>query len=532
MFSRLLRTVVAALPLISTALGFGLVESGNNYVVTTNGGLVFTVDKTSGDITSLVFNGVEVQSSSKHSHIASGIGATCTWVQGGNSNNYILITCSTSTIRHYYMARYTDPAVHMATYTSAEPDVGELRYIARLRHSVLASGYTAATTAGTSGAIEGSDVYLVNGQTRSKFYSSRQFVDDAIAGPAYGGGVYAWMVKPDMTSFELSSGGPFFRDIDNQNGDTDNEIYFYMNSGHVQTESYRQGFHGPYALWFTTGSTPATYDSFAIWDQFASSLSGYTAKASRGRVTGTATGFPSGDASYIMVGWSNSAAQYWVRTSTSGAFTSPYMKPGTYTMTLYRWELAIGTSSVTVTAGGTVSKSIASSESIPSYIWKIGALDGTPRGFRNADKIETMHPSDTRMSSWAGITHTVGSSADSSFPMAIWKAVGGVTINFNLTSSQIGARTLVIATTLSFAGGRPGVVVNSWTGATPAAPTKIDSRGVTRGSWRGYNERYTWSVPSGTLVSGSNSLTITVASGSDGDVYLSPNFIFDSVYLY
>lgn len=49
-----------------------------------------------------------------------------------------------------------------------------------------------------------------------------------------------------------SSGGPFFRDIDNQNGDTDNEIYFYMNSGHTQTEAYRQGLHGPYALTFTT----------------------------------------------------------------------------------------------------------------------------------------------------------------------------------------------------------------------------------------------------------------------------------------
>jgi len=62
--------------------------------------------------------------------------------------------------------------------TTAEPSVGELRYIARLKHSVLPNGYTAATTAGTSGAIEGSDVYLVSGQSRSKFYSSRQYIDD------------------------------------------------------------------------------------------------------------------------------------------------------------------------------------------------------------------------------------------------------------------------------------------------------------------------------------------------------------------
>ncbi|KAH7101586.1 polysaccharide lyase family 4 protein [Auriculariales sp. MPI-PUGE-AT-0066] len=519
------------LPLISCVASFGLVESGNNYVVTTDGGLIFTVEKTSGDVTSLVYNGVEVQSSNKRSHVASGIGATCSWLRGGNSNNYILITCITSTATQYYMARYKDAAVHMATYTNGWT-YSELRYIARLKHSVMSTGYTASTIAGSSSIVEDDDVFNVGSQTRSKFYSSRQFIDDAIAGPVSGSGVYAWMIKPGMTSFEGSSGGPFFRDIDNQNGDTDNEIYFYMNSAHTQTEALRQGFHGPYALTFTNGTTPSTFDHFPIWDQFSSNLSGYTTQAGRGRVTGQATGFPSSDASYITVGFSNSAAQYWVRTNTSGNFVSPYMKPGTYTMTLYRVELAIATSSVTVSAGGTVSQNIASAETTPSYIWKIGALDGTPRGFLNADKIETMHPSDARMSSWSGITYTVGSTADASFPMSLFQNISSVTVKFNLTSSQTGARTLVIATTLSYGGGRPAVVVNSWSGSVPAAPVKIDSRGVTRGTWRGYNERYTWSVPSGTLVTGSNTLTITVASGSGGSGYLSPNFVFDSVYLY
>lgn len=42
LFGRLLPLVVSALPFIGSALGFGLVESGNNFVVTTDGGLVFT----------------------------------------------------------------------------------------------------------------------------------------------------------------------------------------------------------------------------------------------------------------------------------------------------------------------------------------------------------------------------------------------------------------------------------------------------------------------------------------------------------
>jgi rhamnogalacturonan endolyase len=50
------------------------------------------------------------------------------------------------------------------------------------------------------------------------------------------------------------------------------------------------------------------------------------------------------------------------------------------------------------------------------------------------------------------VTFSIGS-AVSGFPMAIFKTIGPVTINFSLTSSQIGARTLEIGTTLAFAGG-------------------------------------------------------------------------------
>jgi rhamnogalacturonan endolyase len=94
-------------------------------------------------------------------------------------------------------------------------------------------------------------------------------------------------------------------------------------------------------------------------------------------------------------------------------------------------------------------------------------------------------PSDSRMSSWGPVTYTVGTSSDSSFPMAAFKSVGPVTIKFTLTAAQGGARTLVIGTTLAFAGGRPVVTVNSWTSATPSAPSVPNSRGVTRGTYRG-----------------------------------------------
>jgi rhamnogalacturonan endolyase len=99
--------------------------------------------------------------------------------------------------------------------TTAEPSVGELRFIARLKHSALSAGYPQSYTIGAT-AIEGSDVFTVNGITTSKFYSSRQFIDDQVHGVS-GSNIGAYIVIPGV-GYEGSSGGPFFRDINNQNG--------------------------------------------------------------------------------------------------------------------------------------------------------------------------------------------------------------------------------------------------------------------------------------------------------------------------
>jgi len=54
---------------------FGYTDDGTAYVVDTGAGLVFQVDKSSGTLTSIVFNGVEYNGpSAKGSHIASGLG--------------------------------------------------------------------------------------------------------------------------------------------------------------------------------------------------------------------------------------------------------------------------------------------------------------------------------------------------------------------------------------------------------------------------------------------------------------------------
>ncbi|CAE6438262.1 unnamed protein product, partial [Rhizoctonia solani] len=477
------RTLLSASLLLTSFIapafaGFGVKESGNSFVVDTDGGLVFTVDKRNGDITSMLYNGIQAQDQTKRSHISSGLGnAPCSWTKIGN---YIKITCTTSTLTQYYVAQYKNPGIHMATYITAEPSVGELRFIARLNANTIPNGHGASKVAGSSSTVEGSDVFVVSGQTRSKFYSSKQFIDDQVHGatgsgiglpipdPATGSGIGAYMIIPG-TGYESASGGPFFRDINNQNGGQQ-EVYYYMNSGHTQTEDYRMGLHGPYLLQFTTGSVPSADINLAFWDGLG--IKGYVPRSGRGFVKGKASGVPSNYAGLVVVGWSNSAAQYWARAEAStGNYFSPAMKPGTYTMTMYKSELAVAKSTVTISAGQTSTANIQSTEANPSTIWQIGEFDGTPRGFLNADMIETMHPSDKRMHEWLR-TYTVGQQGIGYFPMAIFKAIGPATVRWAMNSSQTGARTLEIGVTLAFAGGRPQVTINGWTGPAPPAPSQ------------------------------------------------------------
>jgi rhamnogalacturonan endolyase len=328
-------------------------------------------------------------------------------------------------------------------------------------------------------------------------------------------------------SYEGSSGGPFFRDINTNNGGAYTSLTFYMNSGHVRTEKFRQGLHGPYALAFTRSGVPAGGSRMDTTFFKNLGIAGYVAPSARGTVTGTATGVSS--IFQRVLHWHNNAAQYWAYADSTGKFTSPAMKPGTYTQVLYKGEFKVKAASVVVSAGKITTANIAADVETKTSIWRIGDWDGQPKGFRNADKQLRMHPTDSRMASWGPLTYTVGTSKLDSVPMAIIKDNNPLTIKF--TSTSTAAATLRIGTTLSFAGCRPAVVVNKFSAATPTAPTKIDSRGLTRGAYRGFGEVYNYDIPAGTLVSGSNTVKISCMSGSSGQGFLAPNVILDAIEL-
>jgi rhamnogalacturonan endolyase len=333
---------------------------------------------------------------------------------------------------------------------------------------------------------------------------------------------------------EGNSGGPFFRCLLNQCG-SDQEITYIINYGEGQTEAFRTSILNTYTLVCTTGGTPST----AIDTSWFSSmgLTGYIAPASRGRVTGV--GIAGRDAAYTYtVGFANSRAQYWATAATAnGYFSCAGMIPGTYTMTIYKNELAVDTRSVTVTAGGILQLNtitITGDPSSTTAIWRIGNWDGSPTEFCNGSLVTYMHPSDVRISSWNPGTYTVGSSSASSFPCYQWKDVNGSqVVKFNLTAAQAAAaHTIRVGITVAYSSARPKIGVNSWSSANPSASSQPSSRTLTVGTYRGNNTTYTFSVPASAFVTGTNTLTIYPISGSGSTGFLSAGYSFDCVDMY
>ena len=520
-------------PTTTTTGTFSAVDDGTHITVTTGGGLVYAVTDDNASIDSMRWNGTELNDAAKQSQIASGVAGTAT-LQTFSGGTISLVTCRQrcGTLIQYIASRQRDNTIYMATFITAEPDVGELRWINRLKGNLLTGVPPQSNNTGSTGNVESTDVFgYADGHTTSKYYGNQQAKDLGIRGVT-GTGVGVFM---SYGSRESSSGGPFFRDIQNQSSTAaDSELYNYMNSGHNQTQAVRTGvLYGPYADSFTTGCTPTAAD-FTWMSMF--NMQGYVAAAGRGSVAGSAITGMDGIHTY-MVGFDNPTAQYWTGVDpNTGAFDSPGMKPGTYAVSVYKGELAVFSGTASVTAGGTTNMGTIAIDADPSTtraVWRIGDFDGTPLEYGNGANLALMHPSDVRMNSWNMGAFTVGTTAVGAFPAVQFRGDNTpTTIRFNLTAAQVTAHTVKIGITSAYTGGRPVIQIGSFTSAAPAASTQPDSRSVTIGTYRGNNTMYTYNVPASAFVAGANTMTITVASGSaDLGTWLSANWAYDAVDL-
>jgi rhamnogalacturonan endolyase len=502
-------------------------SAATNVTFDTGSGLVFTIDGGNGNMTSLRHNGVELAASGQAAgQFESGWSSATVTAQTLDSGNSELITAANTSIgvTQYYFARKGDNTIYMATNITQALNPGEARFISRLSSSVLPNSPAAANTSNATTAVEGTDVFATsNGTTFSKFYSSQRLIAQQPFG-ASGNGHGVFILGG---THEMSSGGPFFRDIEVNNTGSVTNITHYMYSGHAQTEALRMGLHGPYAMAVTGGSVPAPVNM----DFLSSDIPGLLSVAQRGTVSGTATG--SWNGLPVTAALAGTNGQYWAPVQ-NGQFTIAKVRPGTYTVSLYAGELRVGnTTSVTVSAGQTSNTNLSGSVPAAGNLMQLGTWDGTPRGFLNADRIETMHPSDPRMSQW-NVGTVNASSGAGAIPMAMFKAVNSpLNINFNLSSVPSGGATLRVGITIGFAGGRPAISIGGFSSPSSASPasTDLNSRSITRGTWRGPNQLYTFAIPASALRTGTNTLTINDISGSSGDAFLSPAFVLDAISL-
>jgi len=530
---------------VAAVSSFGLTQDANFYTIDTGAGLVFKVRRldngvstqSAGDIASMVYNGVEYQDQARGTQVNSGFDFLYSGIAAVDvsavtvGTDVVKVTVKAGNLTHYYIARRGEAKIYMGTYFTSEPDTLNLaRFIVRVPIARLPNGPAPSDLRGNTGAIEASDVFgMPNGETRSKHYSNMRLKDWQFIG-ATGTNVGLWIVRDNN---EGNSGGPFYRSLLNQATSTDQEITYIINYGEGQTEPLRTKILNTYTMVFNDGSAPAAVDTSWLGTL---GLTGWVGPEARGAVSGA--GITGRDPRFAYtVGFSNATAQYWAAADTTdGHFTSAGMIPGTYTMKVYKNELAVDTRTVTVSAGASTSAgtiAVTGDPGAAAALWRIGDWDGSPAEFINGGKVTTMHPSDVRMASWTPGDYVVGTSTPATgFPAYQWKDVNGaLTVRFNLRQSQIVPLRLRVGITTAFAGGRPKAQVNGWVSANPSPSTQPSSRTLTVGTYRGNNTMYTFDIPASELVVGQNVLTLTAISGTTGTRFLSPGYSYDAIDL-
>lgn len=521
----------------TASAAFGYTSDSSTYTIDTGANLVFKVSRSNGDITSLVYKGTDYNGyTNKNSHVEMGLGSSTVTISQP-SNSVIMVKVVYGTLEQYYVARKGENNIYMFTYI-ADDSVTASRYIVRLKPSLFPILYTPVSWSSSFSKFEASDVYRDSstGYTYSKHYSDQRVMDYNYTGIS-NGSVGAYIVR---SNHEKASGGPFYRSLIRDNTDVAVNIYEILYYGMAQTDVKRYGLQGPYVLTFTDGGTPSS-SLFAgnMNTSWIDSLGihGWVGSSGRGRVTGVGLKNMKSDYEYV-IGFSNDNAQYWTTASSSnGYFNCKNMLPGTYTMTVYKNELAVHAQTVDVTAGGTkiLNTITLSDPSDASVTWRIGDWDGTPKEFKNGTLMTKMHPGDSRASSWKG-NYIVGTSKSSDFPCYIFKDVNdGIIVYFRLNEEQAAqSHTLRIGMTGNYIGGRIQPSVNSWTARAPLANTQPGTRLMTIGTYRGNNYTYSFTVPSSAFNTNTrdwNILKLNVISGSSGTGYLSPAVSIDCIEL-
>ncbi|KAL6705105.1 hypothetical protein ACN47E_007364 [Coniothyrium glycines] len=537
-------TGLVTLLLPTTALAaWGYTDDGKAYVIDTNANLVVKVSKTNGDMTSIKYRGVEYNGQSgKNSHVESGLGAgTVTIKQYTSPANIIKVTMKVGTLVHTLVFRYGNPNVYIFL-NKKDTSITVSRYILRIPPNIFANNVNEDTDWVPDGAsaIESGDINGLNGQTWSKHYSGKKYgrtMDYDWVGYT-NANVGMYLIR---SNHEKASGGPFFRSLLRRGGSGGPDLYeiYHYNMGHTDVERF--GLQGPSILHFTDNGGAPNGNLFArkadnSWFDTLE-IDGWVPSSKRGAVAGVGLANMKSGYQYVVALKSNQA-QYW--TTATGAWSIGGVLPGSYTLTVYKSELEVHTSTVTITAGSTTTRNTITcvDPADNAAIWRIGDWDGTPKGFLNFGdspmKPTYMHPSDSRLAKWDAGNYIIGTSSNSGFPGYMWKDINNDHIvYFRLTDAQlaVGAK-IRVGVTEGQQGGRPNIAVNSWTAGLQADKGQGDTRSLTVGTYRGNNWIYEFNVPASAWTQSTREyqiLKVSVISGKTSTGYLSPGYSVDAI---
>src|SRR5678816_3349666 len=94
------------------AAPFSVTVGGGFLTVNNESGLVYKVRQTSGDITSIQWNGRELNAQSKGSHLSSGLGSATVSFSLSPSGTTSVVAIATSTLTHYLATRRNDNTIY------------------------------------------------------------------------------------------------------------------------------------------------------------------------------------------------------------------------------------------------------------------------------------------------------------------------------------------------------------------------------------------------------------------------------------
>ncbi|KAH6637767.1 Rhamnogalacturonase B, N-terminal-domain-containing protein [Boeremia exigua] len=523
---------------------WGYTDDGKNYVIDTNANLVVKVSKTNGDMTSIKYRGVEYSGQAgKYSHVESGLGASTVTIRQIASPNVIKVNIKYGTLKHDLVFRYGNPNVYIFM-NKVDTSVTVSRYIVRIPPNIFTNNVDTDTDwiPNNAAVIEAGDVNTVGKHTYSKHYSGYKYgrtIDYDYVGYT-NNNVGMYLIR---SNHEKASGGPFFRSLVRRGGSGGPDLYdiYHYNMGH--TDVMRLGLQGPSVLHFTDSGAAPNGNLFARkanWDWFDGlGIDGWVPTSQRGAVAGVGLANMKNGQQYV-IGMKNNAAQYWTTAGANGAWRIEKALPGTYTLNVYKNELEVHTSTVTIAAGSTATKNTitCADPQDAAVVWRIGEWDGSPKGFLNFEdtpmKPTYMHPSDGRLANWKTGNYIIGTSNANQFPGYMWKDVNsGYLVYFRLTDDQLTKSFKIrIGVTEGLAGGRPAINVNSWAAPLQSQKLQGDTRSLTVGTYRGNNQVYEYTVPASAWLKSAREyqiLKIDVITGKTATGYLSGGVSFDAL---